>query len=82
MKRVLIAATAAMIAVSGAASAMTSDTVSGLDAAKIRQYAPAVDLSLVDPAAVKKAVDEIYEHRDDSFAMIQTIVRNTLSKAQ
>lgn len=80
MKNVLIASTAALITLTGTASAMGSAAVSGHDAAQIRQFVPSIDLSLVDPAQVKEAVELIGEHRDDSFAEIQNIVRHTLSK--
>ncbi|WP_412565230.1 hypothetical protein [Thalassobius sp. MITS945101] len=80
MKKVLTATAAALIAFTGAASAMTADTVSGLDRAQIRQYAPNIDLSLVDVSAVKLAVDLIEEHEDESHAFIQNVVRTTLEK--
>ncbi|CUH83090.1 hypothetical protein [Thalassovita mediterranea] len=81
MNRIVTASAAALIALTGAASAMTSD-VSGYDAAQIRQFAPNIDLSLVDADAVKKAASVIENLGDDdaSFAQIQNSVRHVLTK--
>ncbi|CUH83405.1 hypothetical protein [Thalassovita mediterranea] len=81
MNRIVTASAAALIALTGAASAMTSD-VSGYDAAQIRQFAPNIDLSLVDADAVKKAASVIENLEDDdaSFAQIQNSVRHVLTK--
>jgi hypothetical protein len=81
MNRIVTASAAALIALTGAASAMTSD-VSGYDAAQIRQFAPHIALSLVDADAVKKAASVIENLEDDdaSFAQIQNSVRHVLTK--
>ncbi|WP_197407355.1 hypothetical protein, partial [Thalassovita mediterranea] len=81
MNRIVTASAAALIALTGAASAMTSD-VSGYDAAQIRQFAPNIDLSLVDADAVAKAASVIENLEDDdaSFAQIQNSVRHVLTK--
>jgi hypothetical protein len=81
MKTFATATAAALIAFTGAASAMTA-AVSGVDAANISRYAPSVDLSLVDADAVKKAANIIEELDEDdaSFAQIQNGVRAALTK--
>ena len=81
MNRIVTASAAALIALTGAASAMTAD-VSGYDAAQIRAFAPNIDLSLVDADAVAKAASVIENLEDDdaSFAQIQNSVRHVLTK--
>ncbi|MCG7494964.1 hypothetical protein [Thalassobius sp. Cn5-15] len=81
MKRIVTASAAALIALTGAASAMTAD-ISGFEEAQIRQYAPNIDLSLVDGDALNKAakVIDTLDEDDASFAQIQNGVRHALTK--
>ncbi|MCG7493882.1 hypothetical protein [Thalassobius sp. Cn5-15] len=81
MNRIVTASAAALIALTGAASAMTAD-ISGFEEAQIRQYAPNVDLALVDADALHKAAAVIDNLDDDdaSFAAIQNGVLFALSK--
>ena len=81
MKRIVTASAAALIALTGAASAMTAD-VSGYDAAQVRHYAPGFDLTLVDADAIAAAADviESLDEDDASFAAIKTGVLKELER--
>ena len=75
MKTVLTASAVALVALTGAASAVTPGAAAG----EIRQYLPAFDLSSYDAAALSEAADFIRQSNgsseDASFAEIQNGVR-------
>ncbi|MDO6727874.1 hypothetical protein Q4544_13115 [Cognatishimia sp. 1_MG-2023] len=73
MKRIIAASTAALVLVSGAASAMNSAN----DAAVLK-FAPEADLAGYSDAAIAHIVNTINDDRDDSFVQKQAQVRSLL----
>ncbi|CUI26328.1 hypothetical protein [Cognatishimia activa] len=75
MKRILATSAAALVVLTGAASAMTAasayeDT--------LKRYAPDVDLSQVSNAAIHHAVNAINDDGDATFVQTQHIVQSIL----
>ncbi|MDC0738405.1 hypothetical protein N6L24_08940 [Cognatishimia sp. SS12] len=76
MKRILTLSAAALIAVSGAASAMTAGN------ATVQKFAPEADLSGYSNAAVAHILSIINDDGDDSFVQTQAQVRSALKHLQ
>lgn len=76
MKRVLTASVVALIAATGAASAMTNAT--GANEALIQKFAPEADLSTVSDATIVHLLNTINDDGDDSFVQTQAHVRSIL----
>ena len=76
MKSVLTASVVALIAATGAASAMTN--ASGANVALIQKFAPEADLSTVSDATIVHLLNTINDDGDDSFVQTQSHVRSIL----
>ena len=76
MKRILTASVVALIAATGAASAMTNAT--GANEALIQKFAPEADLSTVSDATIVHLLNTINDDGDDSFVQTQSHVRSIL----
>ena len=76
MKRILTASVVALIAATGAASAMTN--ASGANAALIQKFAPEADLSTLSDATIVHLLNTINDDGDDSFVQTQSHVRSIL----
>ncbi|QTN34667.1 hypothetical protein [Cognatishimia activa] len=76
MKRVLTASVVALIAATGAASAMTN--ASGANVALIQKFAPEADLSTLSDATIVHLLNTINDDGDDSFVQTQSHVRSIL----
>ena len=76
MKRILTASVVALIAATGAASAMTNAT--GANEALIKKFAPEADLSTVSDATIVHLLSTINDDGDDSFVQTQSHVRSIL----
>ncbi len=79
MKRVLVASTAAMIALGGAAFAATA-AVSAED--QLKRLAPDVDLSVVSDTALIHALNVIHDAGEDDDLHIANQVRSILRHVQ
>ncbi|MGH1446836.1 MAG: hypothetical protein ACRBBO_12405, partial [Cognatishimia sp.] len=75
MKRIIATSAAALVVLTGAASAMTS--ASANDAA-VQKFAPEADLSAYSDAAIAHILNTINDDRDDSFVQKQAQVRSLL----
>ena len=76
MKKVLTASVVALIAATGAASAMA--TATDANEALIKRYAPEADLSGVSDATIIHVLATINDDGDDSFVQTQSQVRALL----
>jgi tetrahydromethanopterin S-methyltransferase subunit D len=76
MKKVLTASVVALIAATGAASAMA--TATGANETLIKRYAPEADLSGVSDATIIHVLATINDDGDDSFVQTQSQVRALL----
>jgi hypothetical protein len=76
MKRIITASVVALVAATGAASAMTNAT--GAYEAQIKRFAPEADLSNVSDATIVHLLSAINDDGDDSFVQTQSHVRSIL----
>ena len=77
MKNVLTASVVALVAATGAASAMTTSVTNG-EASQIKRFAPDADLSNLSRSTVIHLLNTINDDGDDSFVQTQSHVRSIL----
>ncbi|UZD91135.1 hypothetical protein [Cognatishimia activa] len=75
MKRIIATSAAALVVLTGAASAMTSASA---HENTVKKFAPDADLSGYSDAAIAHIVSAITEGNDDTFVQTQAQVRSLL----